>query len=396
MKNSGHHLRINPRSPLLLGLIFFFISCHRHEVIISGTLHGADKQMIYLDRMDINVTQPLDSVRTGRNGKFRFRVPLEEPSFLLLKRSAGNFITLLAGPGEKIHVEADSLFLQAGYRVSGSEGSLLVKQLDDHLRATVRKLDSLAAVYREMRDKPGFDTLRPGLEQAYRDQLAQQRKYTIAFILDHMNSLASIKALYQKVDDNTYVLNNVRDIQYMKIVADTLKVYYPGSKMTRALVADLNKQMANYNQLQLNNLLKNAKTVRLDLALPDRQGDTVRLSSLRKKGNYVLVTFWASWCRECIKENLALKSLYRKYHGKGLEIYAVSLDNNRDAWLKQVRFDELPWINVLDQDYPNSQTFVKFNVKKPPVNYLFDPEGNVIASNLHGRNLQIKLSQLFD
>ena len=381
---------------LLLTTSLFFMSCHRHETVISGTLHGVDKKRVYLDELDINITKPLDSVLTNRNGKFRFRLRLTEPSFLLLKRSEQNFITLLAKPGEKIHVKADSLFLQAGYHVTGSEESLLIKQLDDHLRITVHKMDSIVQIYRQMMDKPGFDTLRPRLDKAYSDLLAQQRKYNIAFILDHMQSLSAIKALYQKVDDNTYVLNNIRDIQYLKIVADSLKVYYPDSKMTKALLSDLQKEMGKYNQLQLTNLLKNAKSVKLDLALPDIQGDTVYLSSLRKKGYYVLLTFWASWCQQCISENLELKSLYNKYHKKGLEIYAVSLDNNKDIWVKEVHFDELPWINVSDLSYPNSEAAQKFNVKTPPVNYLFDPEGNVIAKDLHGRNLQIKLNQLFD
>ena len=194
--------------------ILLFFSCHRHrQVILSGTLHGAGRKMVYVELLNINVSTPLDSVRTDRRGSFRMRIPLEEPSFLLLKRSKNNFITLLARPGEKIHITADSLFLQAGYRVTGSQGSSLVKQLDDRLRVTVRQIDSLAALYRSSMDRPGFDTLRPRLEDAYRQLLEKQRKYNIAFILDHMHSLAAIKALYQKIDKNTYVLNDVKDLQ---------------------------------------------------------------------------------------------------------------------------------------------------------------------------------------
>ena len=397
MKNSEYFLRkVLKKILVLLVIPLLFMSCHRNEVVIKGTLHGTGKKMVYLDEMDIDITKPLDSTLTDRTGKFRFSLSLTEPSFLLLKRSDQNFITLLANPGERIHVEADSLLLQAGYHVTGSEGSLLIKQLDDHLRITAQKMDSIVQAYRQAMNKPGFDTLKPKLDKAYGELLAQQRKYNIAFILNHMHSLASIKALYQKIDDNTYVLNNIRDIQYLKIVADSLKVYYPDSKMTKALLSDLQKELAKYSQLQLTSMLKNAKTINLDLALPDIHGDTVRLSAVRKKGYYVLLTFWASWCQECITENLKLKSLYNKYHKKGLEIYAVSLDNNRDAWIKQVHFDELPWINVSDQSYPNSQAAQKFNVKNPPANYLFDPDGNVIAKDLHGRNLQIKFNQLFD
>lgn len=398
MDHSKYFFRNTFYFPLFVLLMGFFVTaCHRKEsLVISGTLHGVNNKMVYVDLLNINKAKPLDSTRANRNGSFRFHLRLQEPSFLLLKRSDNNFITLLAKPGERIHITADSLFLQAGYRVSGSKGSVLIKQLDDHLRKTTHKTDSIIVIYRKMMNQPGFDTLKPKLEKAYNKLLADQRKFNIAFILDHMRSLASIKALYQKTDVNTYVLNDVKDIQYMKIVADSLKVYYPDSKMTKALITDLNKELARYNELQLNQLLKNAKVVHLDLALPDIQGDTIRLSSVRKKGEYVLLTFWASWCSQCITENLAFKNLYKKYHAKGFEIYAVSLDNNRNAWVKEVHFDELPWINVSDLSYPNSPAARTFNVKTPPANFLFDPEGNLIAKDLHGRSLQIKLSQLFD
>jgi len=370
------------------------MSCHREpEAVISGTLAPAKGKMVYLDKMDIDKAVPVDSVKAGRNGKFRFRVAVDEPAFFLLKVSDNNFITLLTGPGEKVVVTADSAFLPAGYTVKGSEGSLLVKQLDDRLRETVRRTDSIARIYRENMGKPGFDTLKVRLDREYNDLIKAQRKYTIGFILDHLNSPASIKALYQKIDGNTYVLYDLKDLQYMKIVADTLKVYYPEAKITRALVQDLNKEMSKYNELRLQSMIKEARTVDLDVSLPDVKGDTVTLSSLWKKGDYVLLTFWASWCQQCITENLQLKNFYRKYHAKGLEIYAVSLDERKENWLKQVRFDELPWINVWDRD---REVAKKYNVSMPPVNFLYGPDGRMLGRDLHGRALQIKLSQIFD
>ncbi len=391
-------ITFRPRQSLVLSLALMLLvivsSCHRHpSAVISGTLAGAKGEMVYLDKMDIDKAVPLDSVKAGRSGRFRFRVEIDEPTFFLLKVSDNNFITLLTRPGEKVRVEADSAFLPAGYRVTGSEGSLLVKELDDHLRQTVHKTDSIARLYREQMDKPGFDTLKKELDKAYNEVLQAQRKYTIGFILKHLHSPASVKALYQKIDPQTYVLYDLKDLQYMKIVADTLKVYYPEARITRALVQDLNKEMAKYNELRLQSMIREAKKVDLDISLPSVTGDTVTLSEVWGKGNYVLVTFWASWCRQCVSENLQLKNIYRKYHAKGLEIYAVSLDDRKENWLKQVRFDELPWINVWDPDRVAAK---KYNVSMPPVNFLYGPGGRMLGRDLHGRALQIKLSQIFD
>ena len=384
--------------PLLFFLMLVFIvqlsSCHRQpSAVISGTLAGTKGKMVYLDKMDIDKAVPVDSVKAGKSGRFRFRVEIDEPTFFLLKVSDNNFITLLTRPGERMRVEADSAFLPAGYRVRGSEGSLLVKELDDHLRQTVRKTDSIARLYREQMDKPGFDTLKTELDKAYNEVLQAQRKYSIGFILKHLHSPASVKALYQKIDAQTYVLYDLKDLQYMKIVADTLKVYYPDARITRALVQDLNKEMAKYNELRLQSMIKEAKKVDLDISLPSVAGDSVSLSKVWGKGNYVLLTFWASWCQQCVNENLQLKNFYREYHAKGLEIYAVSLDERKENWLKQVRFDELPWINVWDRDREAAK---KYNVSMPPVNFLYGPDGRMLGRDLHGRALQIKLSQIFD
>ncbi len=361
--------------------------------VISGTLKAAKGQMVYLDKMDIDKAVAVDSVKASRTGKFRFRVVVDEPTFFLLKVSPNNFITLLTEPGERVVVTADSAFLPAGYTVEGSEGSLLVKQLDDRLRETVRKTDSIAGLYRQQIDQSGFDTLKVRLDREYNELIKAQRKFTIGFILDHMRSPATIKALYQKIDPNTYVLYDLKDLQYMKIVADTLKVYYPDARITRALVQNLNQEMSKYNELRLQSMIKEARKVDLDIALPEVKGDTVVLSSIREKGKYVLLTFWASWCQQCITENLQFKTLYKKYHPKGLEIYAVSMDKQKEPWLKQVRFDELPWINVWDADGDASG---RYNVSMPPVNFLYAPDGKVLGRDLHGRALQIKLSQIFD
>ncbi len=379
---------------LLILAVLSFAACHRRSmVVISGHLSAAPKQMVYLDRLEVDRGIPVDSVKTGRDGHFRFKVPVEEPTFFLLRLTPNNFITLLAEPGERIRVEADSLFLPAGYRVSGSEGSVLVKELDDRLRETVRRTDSIARIYREWMGKPGFDTLKPRLDSLYNAVMKAQRRYSIGFILQHLHSPAAIKALYQKIDANTYVLYDIKDLQYMKIVADTLKKYYPEAKMTRALMQDLKKEMARYNELRMQSLLREAKEVDLDLALPDVNGDTVKLSSVWKRNRYTLLTFWASWSTQSISDNLYILQLYKKYHPKGFEVYAVSLDGDKEAWLRQVHFDELPWVNVWD---PASEAARKYNVQLPPVNFLFDNQGQVVARDLHGKSLQIKLSQLFD
>jgi len=333
-------------------------------------------------------------VNLKKGGAFHFKFKADEPSFYQLKITPNNFITLLIEPGEKVHVQSDRNFLPNGYSVEGSEGSELIKLLDDNLLKTQKTLDSIVLDYRSNMDKEGFDTLEAQLNEKYNTVLRQQRRFTIGFILENITSLASIKALYQQYDSVTYVLYDMKDLQYVKIVADSLKVYYPDSKHTRALIADLESEMARFNAQRINELISSSEPTVIDISLPTVEGDTIALSSLR--GNYVLLSFWASWDEASIRENAELKRVYNQYHSRGFEIYQVSFDNDKEAWRRAIHFDELPWINVSDLNYPNSPVINRLNIQKLPANFLLDREGDIIGKDFTGRTLKIKLAQLFD
>ena len=94
-------------------------------------------------------------------------------------------------------------------------------------------------------------------------------------------------------------------------------------------------------------------------------------------------------------ECLGLRLRTGVYNKKGFEIYQINLDESESDWKSAVKFDELPWISAREDDPLDPKNAVIFNVKSLPSNYLFDKEGKIMASNLHGRSLQLKLEQLF-
>jgi thiol-disulfide isomerase/thioredoxin len=142
----------------------------------------------------------------------------------------------------------------------------------------------------------------------------------------------------------------------------------------------------------VNDLMSSLPATKLDPSLNDINGNRIALSSLH--GKYVLLSFWSSSLNDCISENLTLKELYKKYKSRGFEIYQVNVDIDINAWKKAVRFDELPWINVREDDPKKPKTAIIYNVRTLPANYLYDRDGNIIGANFHGRVLQLKLSQL--
>jgi thiol-disulfide isomerase/thioredoxin len=206
--------------------------------------------------------------------------------------------------------------------------------------------------------------------------------------------MASIKALYQRIDENAYVLYDPKDLQYLKIVSDSLGRYYPGSKHVKALTEDLKKGLNQMNTRKIEDMANSFPVTKLDPNLKDINGKQIALSSL--KGKVVLLTFWSVNSKECIAENIQFKSLYKTYNKKGFEIYQINLDENEEKWRAEVKFDELPWISTREEDPLNPVNAMLFNVKSLPANYLFDRDGNLAGMNLHGRSLQIKLNQLFN
>jgi peroxiredoxin len=380
---------------LLITIALIAASCKdRNKFSIDGVIKGEKKKYIYLDRVDVDTPVLMDSAKISRNGRFHFKIKARQPEFYQIGYSTSDFITLLAVPGEKINLEFEGKDLFSHFKVTGSEGSAKLQMLDRDLADTKRKLDSLSTLYTKASTDPSFDVKGPALEEQFNNLIKDQRKKNIAFILNNINSLVSIKALYQRINADTYVLYDPKDLQFLKIVTDSLTVHYPNSKQVQALARDFSKEMSQLYVSQLEKVAKTATPTKLDPNLNTIDGKRIALSSLR--GKYVLLTFWSVRSKECIEENLQLKEYYKLYNKKGFEIYQINLDASDSDWKTAVKFDELPWISTKEDDPKVMANAMIYNVKQVPANYLYDKEGKIIASNLHGKALQIKLDQLFN
>jgi peroxiredoxin len=131
-----------------------------------------------------------------------------------------------------------------------------------------------------------------------------------------------------------------------------------------------------------------------EISLPNPDGEIVPLSSLR--GKYVLVDFWAQWCRPCRMENPNVVEMYEKYNVQGFEVYGVSLDRTKEKWLQAIEEDGLHWTQVSDLKYWKSEAAQTYNISAIPFSLLLDPDGKIIAKNLRGPYLRQRLSEIFD
>jgi len=133
-------------------------------------------------------------------------------------------------------------------------------------------------------------------------------------------------------------------------------------------------------------------TKALDFTQTDTSGKNISLSQFR--GKYVLLDFWASWCRPCRMENPNVLAAYNQYKNKNFTIVSVSLDQDKSNWLNAIKADHLAWTHVSDLQFWSNQAAKIYHVESIPQNYLIDPNGTIIAKNLRGDELEVKLREV--
>lgn len=372
-------------------LVFVAAGCRKNPNIveISGKITNAEGRTIYLEELLVASLRPVDSVKINKNGEFKLRQKVEMPTFYLLKLSENNFITLLLDTAEVVTVRADALNFSREYLVEGSPGSELVYELNAHLNKTKHKLDSISAFSSIYAAGEGSDSVRAQLSEAAYKIALEQIEYSTNFVREHPFSMASVLALYQKFDDENYV---IQDLLSLRTAASALNAFYPNSDHVKALYNNTMQLIQRERNMQLNRLIEEAATNSPEIVLPNPEGKEIALTSF--EGKYVLVHFWSAVDQDSRIQNQALVEAYNKYKNKGFEIYQVSVDKDREHWVNAIKSDNLTWTNVGDME-GSIKAVMSYNIQSVPYNYLLDSEGVIIAQNLKGPMLDKTLSSVF-
>lgn len=365
-------------------------SCsNKNTVKINGEIEGAGKQTVYLDQVNVDHIITVDSTRTNNNGRFSFKTEVKEPAFYTVRVGKQESLTLLAEPEKDIHITGNFKNLSRNYQIEGSEGSLWIKLLTRQLQKTQGKLDSLRKSYTALPAEEKFNAERAALEAEWDSTLVNQVRFSRSFIIQHAVSPASYYALYQKIDNNNFILTPENDLQSYRIVATSMNALYPESQYTKALLAHHEQIMKQLKSQKIREMIVNSDNNLPEIDLPDLKGDSIALSSLR--GKYILLDFTvlnADGSEAYIKE---LKNIYNKFKGQGLEIYQVCLDPNKLLWEELVRRYGINWICVRDGGGLQSQAAAVWNIQQVPANYIINKKYEIAGKNLSGKRLEERL-----
>ncbi len=230
--------------------------------------------------------------------------------------------------------------------------------------------------------KFGEDALKPGNAQFAAASALQEK-----LMAEKYDSL-----LNMYVDGKKMVSANLILGQASTLPVDRLEAHY--SKLSKA-VKDSEDGKTLYAKIQG---LKNAyigATVK-NFELSNEQGKSQAFEQL--KGKYVLVDFWASWCSPCRASFPRVREVYGKLKGKNFEIVNISIDKNKEAWLKAVKEESNPWPQWYDDKQVANEYF---NVSAVPTSYLIDPTGKIIMKEIGfdpkgGGEMEKKLEEIFN
>jgi peroxiredoxin len=203
-----------------------------------------------------------------------------------------------------------------------------------------------------------------------------RQKYT-ARIKDSIRNMGpTVTAIFA-----TNFLDREAEGPFFDSLAMVFEKAMPDSKYSKQFVDNVKKQQ----KLSVGKEAPN-------FALTNPNGEEVALQSLR--GKYVLIDFWASWCRPCREENPNVVKMYKKFKNKPFEILGVSLDNDKFKWTQAIDKDGLIWKHVSDLKGWESSAAELYKVSAIPATYLIDKDGKIIAKNLRGKELEAKLNEI--
>jgi peroxiredoxin len=333
---------------------------------IKGNVTGlADGKVQIVTTSDDHAVIATDSIK---NGVFTLKGSVTEPSlyFIVMSTEQPQYLYLENKPITITGSKADIKNL----KIEGSQSHTDFAEFNKTFNPLIAELNGFAAlIQREADDKKKevlfkqYDSVVAKVNTEVGNFVtAKKSSYVSAFLLSvSAQVLADPMVMEQRFNS---LSEEVRNSEIGKGLAQSIAYFKVGAVGTDAL----------------------------DFTQNDVDGKPVKLSSF--KGKYVLLDFWASWCKPCRMENPNVVKVYNQFKDKNFTVVGVSLDQSKDAWVKAIQADKLTWNHVSDLQQWNNAVAQMYHIQSIPGNFLIDPAGKIIAKDLRGEDLEKKLSEV--
>jgi thiol-disulfide isomerase/thioredoxin len=330
----------------------------------------------------------VDSAPIGKNGAFKFKnnKGIEPNSFyrlevvhngckggsmMIFSGTSDNFAFLLLNPVSQIEFSTElAKFNYALHPIRMDPANLAMRHIYDLTRSTNEAIEKI--VVHRSRLEVDTATTPDSLKylRAKSNELGEKHAREMMPVIDTIrNPLVSLFAFITNFSDDSVFCVKMNE-RYQREIP---KSKYAGQFLE--MIYDIFYTLPVGSQAP-------------DIALPDSSGKMMSTADLR--GRYLLVDFWGSWCHPCRVENQeVIKPLYAKYGSRNFFILSISLDTDRDTWLRALQKDKLNWPGeVCDFKGVKSGAAMAYKLTDLPVIYVLGPDGTILAKNLHGKELE--------
>jgi peroxiredoxin len=335
---------------------------------IEGHLKGiGEKTVVTLS--DANKTTDTLARTVVKDGLFVLRGRVTEPNLFVLNfESAKKKAPIFIG-NESITINGDMGYLN-DIQVKGSASETDFRAFEQEFNPYFAQINQLSQLANSSTPFLNKDSINNAYQKAVTtiqlkvDSFIQLRKssYVSPFLLVVVNQLSDDVFLLEKRFES--LSPEVQQSMYGKYLKEQIDNGKVGAVGTEAM----------------------------DFVQSDTSGKPVSLSSF--KGKYVLVDFWASWCKPCRMENPNVLAAYERFKAKNFTVLGVSLDRTREAWIKAILDDKLEWSQVSDLKFWNNAVAIQYRIQQIPQNFLIDPNGKIVGKNLRGPDLDSRLCAL--